>query len=141
MLSYDPNSAMASVDGISRSADGYTSCSQYKSVSGQLTGINRVHGISRSADGYQSCSPIHRSIDHISQSSRAGRMNYGLYGPLGFHLYKFSCKPPYGVVTRTLENSETCCWLAPVIFPLRIEGVFHVKSCVSAVIDLACFIV
>jgi hypothetical protein len=24
----------------------------------------------------------------------------------------------------------------PVVFPLRIGGVFHVKSCVSAVIDL-----
>ena len=52
-----------------------------------------------------------------------------------------SCKPPYDVVTQTLDNSEKYCWLAAVVFPLRIGGVFHVKSCVSAVIDLTCFIV
>ena len=52
-----------------------------------------------------------------------------------------SCKPPYGVVTQTLDNSEKYCWLAAVVFPLRIGGGFHVKSCVSAVIDLTCFIV
>ena len=76
------------------------------------------------------------------QSQRQGRSEVVQYiNPrLGFTPL-FSCKPPYGVVTQTLDNSEKCCWLAPVVFPIRIGGVFHVKSCVSAVIDLTCFIV
>ena len=63
-----------------------------------------------------------------------------IYPRLGFTPL-LSCKPPYGVVTQTLDNSEKCCWLTLVVFPLRIGGVFHVKSCVSAVIDLTYFIV
>ena len=63
-----------------------------------------------------------------------------IYPRLGFTPL-LSCKPPYGVVTQTLDNSEKYCWLALVVFPLRIRVVFHVKSCVSAVIDLTCFIV
>ena len=62
-----------------------------------------------------------------------------IYPQLGFTPLLY-CKPPYGVVTQTLDNSEKCCWLVPVVFPLRIGEVFHVKSCVSAVIDLTCFI-
>ena len=50
-----------------------------------------------------------------------------IYPRLGFTPL-FSCKPSYKVVIqKTLDNSEKCCWLAPVVFPLRIGGVFHVN--------------
>jgi hypothetical protein len=35
--------------------------------------------------------------------------------------------------TVRCADSENCCWLVPVVFPLHIGGVFHVKSCVSAI--------
>ena len=85
---------------------------------------------------------IHIGLADFCRSEAEARAK-PMAGPdprLGFTLL-FSCKPPYGVVTQTLDNSEKYCWLAPVVFPLRIGGVFHVKSCVSAVIDLTCFIV
>ena len=81
-----------------------------------------------------------RLADFCRSEAEARTKPTTVYPRLGFTLL-LSCKSPYGVVTQTLDNSEKYCWLAPVVFPLRIGGVFHVKSCVSAVIDLTCFIV
>jgi hypothetical protein len=36
---------------------------------------------------------------------------------------------------------RSVCWLVPVVFLFRIEKVFHVKSCVSAVIDVVLFVI
>jgi len=51
-----------------------------------------------------------------------------------------SCKPPLGVVNIHPDIVKIC-WLAPVVFSLRIGEVFHVKSSCLMWFDLAVFII
>jgi hypothetical protein len=66
---------------------------------------------------------------------------YGTYTQIRVPLRYLSCKLPYDVVTRLLIIVRSVCWLALMVFPFRIGRVFHVKSCVSAVIDLVFFVI
>ena len=68
-----------------------------------------------------------------SGGARAGPQQYGTYTQIRVPPKIWSCKALHGVVTQLLIIVRSVCWLAPVVFPLRIGGVFHVKSCVSAV--------
>ena len=58
---------------------------------------------------------------------------YGIYTQIRVPPNIWSCKPPHSVVTQLLIIVRSVCWLAPVVFFLRIGDVFHIKSCVSAV--------